>query len=80
MKFDREALELLSILLCTFENSSKCVKASFDSDSFLEWPNGLLFNHCLNYSVSDGAQSDSLLAMTQAGSGSETGAEGESKN
>ena len=33
--FDRLALELLS-LLCTFENSTKCIKKSFDSDSFLE--------------------------------------------
>ena len=29
------ALEVLS-LLCTFENSSTCVTASFDSDSFPE--------------------------------------------
>ena len=35
------ALELLS-LLCTFENSTKCSKVSFDSDSFSEWLKGLL--------------------------------------
>ena len=33
--FDRVALELLS-LLCIFENSTKCIKISFDSDSFSE--------------------------------------------
>ena len=33
--FDRVALELPS-LCSTFENSSKCSKTSFDSDSFLE--------------------------------------------
>ena len=32
-RFDRVALGLLS-LLCTFENSTKCSKISFDSDSF----------------------------------------------
>ena len=31
--FDRVPLELLSPL-CTFENSAKCSKISFDSDSF----------------------------------------------
>ena len=35
MRFDRVALEVLS-LLCTFENSSNCIITSFDSDSFLE--------------------------------------------
>ena len=35
------ALELLS-LLCTFENSSKCMPTSFDSDSFVELLKGLL--------------------------------------
>ena len=34
-RFDRAALEALS-LLCTFENSSNCIIASFDLDSFLE--------------------------------------------
>ena len=34
-RFDRVALEVLS-LLCTFENSSKCIITSFDSDSFPE--------------------------------------------
>ena len=34
-------LELLS-LLCAFENSTKCSKISFDSDSFLEQLTGLL--------------------------------------
>ena len=29
------SLEILS-LLCTFENSTKCIKISFDSDSLLE--------------------------------------------
>ena len=33
--FDQVALKLL-LLLCTFENSTKCIKISFDSDSFLE--------------------------------------------
>ena len=36
LECDRVALELLS-LLCTFDNSTKCIKISFDSD-FL--PNG----------------------------------------
>ena len=35
------ALELLS-LLCTFENSSRCIKASFNSDCFLECLKDLL--------------------------------------
>ena len=34
--FDSVALDLLS-LPYTFENSSKCIKTSFDSDSFLKW-------------------------------------------
>ena len=32
----------LLFLLSTFENSTTCIKISFDSDSFLEWLKSLL--------------------------------------
>ena len=38
--FDRVALKLIS-LFCTFNNSKKCIKISFDSDSFSEELKGL---------------------------------------
>ena len=39
------ALEVLP-LLCTFENSSKCIITSFDSDSFPEELKGLFLHFC----------------------------------